>query len=83
MPKQWTLIFDEIALGGSVLPLWLAIKAICVELARQGYVQEAGSTLLLLQVGMVRNLTDRPTSMRCQRAIGSFGRGSKLRACLI
>jgi len=52
MPKQWTLIFDEIALGGSVLPLWPAIKAICVELARQGYVQEASRRFFMTSSGL-------------------------------
>ncbi len=41
MPKQWRLLFDEIALSGSVLPHWPAVKALCDELKRQGFLQEA------------------------------------------
>jgi hypothetical protein len=40
MPKQWRLLFDEVALSGSVLPLWPAVKALCDELKRQGFLRE-------------------------------------------
>jgi hypothetical protein len=41
MPKQWRLLFDELALSGSVMPLWPAVKALCDELKRQGFLSEA------------------------------------------
>ncbi len=40
MPKQWRLLFDEVALSGSVLPHWPTVKALCDELKRQGFLQE-------------------------------------------
>jgi len=52
MPKQWKLIFDEIAFGGSVLPLWPAVKAICIELARQGYVRESSGRFFMTRNGL-------------------------------
>ncbi len=41
MPKQWRLLFDEVAVSGSVMPLWPAVKALCDELRRQGLLAEA------------------------------------------
>jgi hypothetical protein len=40
MPKQWRLLFDEVALSGSVMPLWPTVKALCDELKRQGLLRE-------------------------------------------
>ncbi len=52
MPKQWRLLFDEVALSGSVMPLWPAVKALCDELKRQGLLAEAQGRYCFTPVGI-------------------------------
>jgi hypothetical protein len=52
MPKQWMLIFDEIALGGSLYPVWPAVRAICAELSRQGLFSEEAGRFAMTAAGL-------------------------------
>lgn len=52
MPKQWRLLFDELALSGSVMPLWPAVKALCDEFKRQGWFQEEQGRYRFTQTGI-------------------------------
>jgi hypothetical protein len=52
MPKQWRLLFDELALSGSVLPLWPAVKALCDELKRQNLLREETGRYRFTEAGI-------------------------------
>ena len=52
MLKQWRLIFDEIAISGSLRPAWPAVTAICVELTRQGFFSNENGSFGLTGKGL-------------------------------